>query len=109
MHWGGKGLLANVKTWSEGCQVINGSVYLTPGNELVNCAAFAAQNNDEIAANPAKTRGAYNVLLDLVTALSSDLSPTVKYTLLAEPDLDLAPALKQGLADARARVGPLLG
>jgi hypothetical protein len=109
VHWGGKGLRADVKTWSEGCQVINGTVYLGPSNELVSCASFAALNNGEIAANPAKTRGAYNVLLDLVTALGSDLTPTVKYTLLAESDLDLAPALKQGLADTRARVVPLLG
>ena len=52
---------------------------------------------------------AINVLLDLVTALSSDLpSNSVKYTLLTEQDMDLAPALKQGLADARAKVGRLL-
>jgi hypothetical protein len=109
VHWGGKGLTADVKTWSEGCQVINGSVYMDPANRLVSCASFAALNNGEINANPARTRGAYNVLLDLVTALASDRPPTVKYTLLNEEDLALAPALGQGLAQARAGVAALLG
>ncbi len=108
IHWGGRGLTADVKSWSEGCQVINGSVYLAPGHELVSCAKFAALNNGDIAANPSHTRGAYNVLLDLVTALGSDLTPTVTYTLLVDGDLDRAPALRQGLADARALVLPLL-
>jgi len=76
---------------------------------LIDCSAFAATNNAEVAGNPSKTRGAYNVLLDLVTALSSDLpGNSVKYTLLTEEDLDVEPALKQGLADARARVRQLL-
>lgn len=109
VHWGGKGLMADVKTWSEGCQVINGSVYVDHANQLVSCAKFAALNNGEINSNPAVTRGAYNVLLDLVTALGSDLPPTVKYTLLVEEDLELAPALRDGLAEARGRVAKLLG
>lgn len=108
IHWGGRGLKADVKSWSEGCQVINGSVYLGPGHDLVSCAAFAALNNGDIASNPSHTRGAYNVLLDLVTALGNDLTPTVTYTLLVETDLDRAPALRQGLADARSLVLPLL-
>ena len=109
IHWGGKGMKFDVKTWSEGCQVINGTVYLNEKNKLIDCSAFAATNNAEVAGSPSKTRGAYNVLLDLVTALSSDLKGnSVKYTLLTEEDLDLDPALKQGLADARARVRQLL-
>ena len=109
IHWGGKGLRSDVKTWSEGCQVINGSVYIGPTNAVVSCVEFAALNNGEVVAGSTKTRGAYNVLLDLVTALGGDLAPTVQYTLLVEEDLDLAPALRQGLAEARARVVPLLG
>ena len=66
-------------------------------------------NNGEVASNPAKTRGAYNVLVDLVTSLASDL-PTnaVKYTLLVERDLDLGPPVKERLADARARAARFL-
>jgi hypothetical protein len=64
----------------------------------------------EIATNSGKTRGAYNVLVDLVTAVGNDLpSNTVKYTLLLEQDLELSPSLKAGLADARAKAGRLLG
>ena len=71
----------DVKTWSEGCQVINGTAYLDPENKLIDCSAFAAVNNSEIAGNPSKTRGAYNVLLDLVTALGNDIpGNSVKYT-----------------------------
>ena len=110
VHWGGKGLTFDVKTWSEGCQVINGTAYIDPKNELVDCSAFAAVNNSEVASNPSKTRGAYNVLLDLVTALGNDLpGDAVKYTLLIENDLDLSPPIKQGLADARAKAQQLLG
>ena len=110
VHWGGLGLKFDVKTWSEGCQVINGTAYLTPDHELVNCSSFAAVNNSEIAAKPSKTRGAYNMVLDLVTAFGSDLpSPTVRYTLLGEEDMELDPALRQGLAEARVMFQPLLG
>ena len=109
VHWGGLGLRRDVNTWSEGCQVITGTAYVTPANTLVNCASFAATNNDEVAKNPSKTRGAYNVLLDLVTALGSDLpSPTVKYTLLVEDDLTLNPMLAKKMAEARAMIQPLL-
>jgi hypothetical protein len=109
IHWGGKGMKFDVKTWSEGCQVINGSVYMDPKGDLVNCSAFAALNNGEVTSNPSKTRGAYNVLLDLVTALGNDIpGNAVKYTLLLEEDLDLSASLKQGLADARAKVRQLL-
>jgi len=108
IHWGGKGLKADVKRWSEGCQVINGSVYLGTRGQVVSCAAFAALNNGEINSTPSRTRGAYNVLLDLVTALGSDQPPTVKYTLLTQGDLALAPTLAAGLDSARAQVLPLL-
>ena len=89
------------------CALTNSSYFGT--NAVVSCVEFAALNNGEVVAGSTKTRGAYNVLLDLVTALGGDLAPTVKYTLLIEEDLDVAPALRQGLADARARVVPLLG
>jgi hypothetical protein len=77
---------------------------MNPKNQLINCSSFAAVTSTDPLTNPEKTRGAYNVLRDLVTALSSDQSSTVKYMLLVEADLDLAPALKQELADARNQV-----
>jgi hypothetical protein len=99
----------DVKNWSEGCQVINGTAYIGPSNELIDCSAFAAVNNSEIAADPTRTRGAYNVLVDLVTALASDLpTNTVKYTLLVEQDLDLSALVKDSLVDARAKAARFL-
>jgi hypothetical protein len=110
VHWGGKGLKFDVKTWSEGCQVINGSAYLDPNNQLVDCSAFAAVNNSEVSNDRSKTRGAYNVLLDLVTALGNDVAnASVKYTLLVEADLDLSPSLKQLLAAARGQAARFIG
>jgi len=104
IHWGGRGMTRDVGSWSEGCQVINGTVYVNPANQLISCADYAAVRSSEPKTERSKTRGAYNVLVDLVTALSGDMpSNQVKYTLLTETDLDLAPALKQKLAEDRAR------
>jgi len=104
IHWGGRGMARDVGSWSEGCQVINGTVYVNPANALVSCAGFAAVRPSEPMTTREKTRGAYNVLLDLVTALSGDMpSNQVKYTMLMEEDLDLSPELKQKLAEDRAR------
>ena len=105
IHWGGKGMTRDVKNWSEGCQTINGTVYMNASNQVISCAAFAAADPKEASTSSGKTRGAYNVLLDLVSALASDISNgSLKYMLLTESDLALAPALAQGLADARAQV-----
>lgn len=109
VHWGGRGLTGDVKTWSEGCQVITGSVYLNAADTLVSCTAFAAVTPADASTPTGKTRGAYNLLVDLITAFGSDLpGSTVKYTLLTEADLALAPTLAQGLADARSRVVKLV-
>lgn len=110
IHWGGKGAKFDVKNWSEGCQVINGTLYINHDNALIDCSRFVARNNSEVAKNAAKTRGAYNVLVDLVTALSGDMgSSAVQYTLLTETDLNLDAELRQALADARARVQQRIG
>jgi hypothetical protein len=88
IHWGGKGLTASVNNWSEGCQVITGSAYIGADGERVDCSSFVALNNGEVAANAAKTRGAYNVIVDLVLGLGSDLpGNTIRYTLIGDEDL----------------------
>jgi hypothetical protein len=108
IHWGGKGLRFDVNNWSEGCQVINGSAYLGPGNERVDCSSFVATNNTEVANDPSKTRGAYNLLADLVLGLGNDLpGNTVRYTLLMEEDLALTASPL--IADARRKANLLLG
>ena len=104
IHWGGRGLKGELNSWSEGCQVVSGSVYVNPRGNLVDCRKFMGITPDDPIKVPGKTRGAYNVLVDLVTALSSDQNATVKYTLIAEADLDLDPELKAKVADARAKV-----
>jgi hypothetical protein len=104
IHWGGRGLKGELNGWSEGCQVVSGSIYINPRGELVDCRSFMGVLPDDPIKVPGKTRGAYNVLVDLVTALSSDQSATVKYTLIGEADLDLDPVLKGNVADARAKV-----
>lgn len=104
IHWGGRGMSGDLKNWSEGCQVISGSVYINTRNELIDCSKFAATGSKDPTTDPARTRGAFNVLFDLVAALSADQGATLQYTLLIEPDLDLAPPLKQQLVDARNKV-----
>ena len=107
IHWGGRGLRLDVNNWSEGCQVINGSAYLGPSNERIDCSSFVATNNTEVASDASKTRGAYNLLADLVLGLGNDLpGNTVLYTLLTEQDLALASPM---VADARAKASVLLG
>lgn len=103
IHWAGKGLTFDVNSWSEGCQVINGSYYADHRGQVIDCSSFVATNNGTISST--RTRGAYNVLVDLATALSGDLDDTtVLYTLLTEDDLELDPALKADLDRARAAV-----
>jgi hypothetical protein len=108
VHWGGPGMKGDVGTWSEGCQVINGSVYLNPANDLVSCAKFAAVGSLQPLTDPSKTRGAYNVLVDLVTTFASEQTSVLKYMMLVESDLSVAPDLKSNLADARNRFLALL-
>ena len=103
IHWAGIGGERDINSWSEGCQVITGGLYINHQDKLIDCLEFVARNNERVNEKPTRTRGAYNVLLDLVAALASDArSNTVKYTLLAEDDLALDEKLKQRLADDRA-------
>ena len=61
----------------------------------------------EVASNPSKTRGAYNLVADLVLGLGSDLpGNAVLYTLLTEQDLALTAS--SALADGREKASVLL-
>ncbi len=105
IHWAGRGLTFNVATWSHGCQVITGGLYINPADQLIDCRAFAATNNGALLADPRLTRGAYTMLVDLVTALSGDMpSNVVRYTLVNESDLVLDAGIAQSLKEARDRV-----
>src|SRR5262245_16908350 len=61
IHWGGRGLRGELNKWSEGCQVITGSVYMNPRNELIDCRSFMGITPSDPITNPGKTRGAYNM------------------------------------------------
>jgi hypothetical protein len=101
VHWGGRG----VSNWSEGCQVICGKGYINHEDTAVDCTSFAALNYTELgrrAGGTYKTKGAYSVLVDLVTAFSGDVH-AASYMLLYEQDLDLEPSI------GRAAAGAVLG
>ena len=105
IHWGGKGLGFPVDRWSEGCQVIAGGGYRNHAGDIVDCLGHVGVNNGAVVASGGrKTRGAYDVLSDLIVAMSGDLaSPgVVRYTLANESELALAPGLAARLADTRA-------
>ena len=108
IHWGGKGVGRPVDRWSEGCQVLAGSGYEDFQGKLVDCSSYVAINNSKIKETKgSKTRGAYNVLGDLITAFGSGL-PTeeqVYFTLIDENDCLLHDAIaaevNQSLKNAR--------
>lgn len=75
IHWSGKGHT----NYSAGCQVIAGSSYINPEGNIVDCSAFASPGYDDLARN--KTRGAYNMLADLILNYAPGKSQTIAYTL----------------------------
>jgi hypothetical protein len=104
IHWGGEGLF-NVGKWSLGCQVIVGKGYIDHNDEVVNCSEYAATKYDQLggknSAGVYQTKGAYNVLTDLVAALSGadQDDNVVRYMLIYERDLALSPEIGAGKAD----------
>jgi peptidoglycan hydrolase-like protein with peptidoglycan-binding domain len=85
IHWSG----ASTGNWSAGCQVIEGTRYLDHRGVVVDCSAFAAPNYTALGN---KTKGAFNVLLDLITVFSASNAASgvgLHYTLLYEKDLQL--------------------
>jgi hypothetical protein len=104
VHWGGEGLF-NVGSWSVGCQVIVGKGYINHNDTMINCSEYAATKYGELGAKNDKgvyqTKGAYNVLTDLVAALSgADKDDNiVRYMLIYERDLALNPEIGAGKAN----------
>ena len=88
IHWGGAG----TSNWSAGCQVIAGIKYKNMRNKIIDLSRSASPG---YAALNLKTRGAYNVLIDLATVHAEDFrcdsSDTLYYTLLYENDLKHVP------------------
>ncbi|MGI9491247.1 MAG: hypothetical protein ACR2QF_02350, partial [Geminicoccaceae bacterium] len=112
IHWGGKGVGRAVNRWSEGCQIIAGSAYASHENKIIDCSSYVAINNGEVKDKAKKkTRGAYNVLTDIIGAFSSDMHPAdrVKYMLLLDEDLDLHDGVKSVMKEAREGARRLFG
>ncbi len=82
IHWSGIGS----SNYSAGCQVIAGRSYINHLDTPIDCQEFAAKNYSELNT---KTRGAYNVISDLVAAYHSKDTNLVYYTLLHESALEL--------------------
>jgi len=75
IHWSGIG-----KTnFSAGCQVIAGQSYLSHDKAFVDCSSFASTSYGELGHG--KTRGAYNVLSDLIFSYAPLGVHHVYYTL----------------------------
>ena len=86
IHWSGTG----TSNWSAGCQVIAGGRYGDDRGALVDCRPFSAARYADLGP---KTRGAYNLFVDLITVFAPSnavtAGATVFYTLLRQPELDL--------------------
>ncbi|MBK8565732.1 MAG: peptidoglycan-binding protein [Saprospiraceae bacterium] len=75
IHWSGKG----GANFSAGCQVIAGQSYSNHKGKVIDCTAFASLNYDGLAQG--KTRGAYNMLTDLILSYLPEGVFTIAYTL----------------------------
>ncbi|WP_310991988.1 peptidoglycan-binding domain-containing protein [Aequorivita marina] len=85
IHWSGIG----TSNWSAGCQVIVGKNYINNRNNLVDCSKFTSTAYSQLNSRSKKTKGAYNVLADLVVCYSKPGVNHVLYTLGREESLDL--------------------
>jgi len=103
VHWGGRG----VSNWSQGCQVICGRGYVNHNNDLIDCTEFAASTYATLGRKVDgryQTKGAYSVLVDLVTAFSG-AEHALDYILLYEDDLKIDPEFG---ADIAARINAVM-
>jgi len=103
VHWGGRGF----SNWSAGCQVICGARYVNHHNEMVDCSAFAASRYQYLGTkvnNIYQTKGAYSVLVDLVTAFSGG-DHALDYMLVYEDDLKIDAGFG---ADMAARINAVM-
>ncbi|MGB5941927.1 MAG: peptidoglycan-binding protein [Leeuwenhoekiella sp.] len=82
IHWSGDGRT----NFSAGCQVIAGKSYIAPDDKMIDCTDYASISYGGLANG--KTRGAYNVLSDLVVCFNELNRETVWYTLGREENLE---------------------
>ncbi len=87
IHWSGIGS----SNFSAGCQVIAGESYINHAGETISCRSFAARSYEELAQG--KTRGAYNLITDLVLSYTPPEAQHIRYTLGREAHLGLTSIL----------------
>lgn len=80
VHWSGLG----ISNWSAGCQVIAGRSYENPEGEIINYSGMAARTYSDLG--PGRTRGAYQIMLDLIQISSPQ--PEVLFTLISLDDFN---------------------
>jgi peptidoglycan hydrolase-like protein with peptidoglycan-binding domain len=86
IHWTGIG----TSNFSAGCQVIAGKSYLNHKNELQDCSKFASVSYSGLTDSNKKTKGAYNLFLDLILCYAPQDVTHLYYTLGREESLDLS-------------------
>lgn len=97
IHWSGVGSY----NFSAGCQVIAGKSYINHLDEVVDCSSYAARNSKalkKVAGQKRKTKGAYNVVADLISVYRPKGLNTIVYTLGRDDNLDDSPDFKKGHA-----------
>lgn len=86
IHWSGVG----TSNFSAGCQVIAGKSYINHKNELQDCSKFASSSYGGLTDSKKQTKGAYNVLTDLILCYAPPNVTTLYYTLGREDSLALS-------------------
>lgn len=92
IHWSGIGST----NFSAGCQVISGKSYINnqpaaKGN-VVDCSSFASRSYGDLTTSAKKTKGAYNVLADLVVCYTKPGVNSFSYTLGREESMQIDPS-----------------
>ncbi len=85
IHWSGIGST----NFSAGCQVISGRSYINNQDNVVNCSKFASRSYSELTTSAKKTKGAYNMLADLVVCYTKAGVNSLTYTLGREESLNI--------------------
>lgn len=85
IHWSGIGST----NFSAGCQVISGRSYINNFNATISCAKFASRSYSQLTTSQKKTKGAYNMLADLVICYTKPGQHSLIYTLGREESLNI--------------------
>ena len=90
IHWSGIGTL----NYSAGCQVISGKSYMTGQGKLVDCSDFAATKYADLGG---KTRGAYDILVDLILTYAQPGVTSISYTLAKDDAIFLSDGITKDM------------